>query len=71
MDDITVHGTIPGPADHEGVFVSFMTNSSKPKPCTIVIYDYDNTNISGLNDFLDKVDFQGKVFSFLRHICGF
>ena len=43
LDDVIVHGTIPGPADHEGIFVSFSTISSKPKPRTIKKYDYDNT----------------------------
>ena len=63
LDDIIIHGTIPGPADHEGVFVSFNTISCKPKSRMIKLYDYDHTDISGLNNYLDNVDWQEKVYN--------
>ena len=63
LDDIIVHGTIPGPADHEGVFVSFSTISTKQKQRTIKHYDYENTDIAGLFQHLDGIDWQGMVYS--------
>ena len=63
LDDVVIHGTIPGPADHEGVFVSFTTISTKPKPRMIKLYDYDNTDTAGLNDYLDNIDWKEKVYN--------
>ena len=63
IDDVVVHGTIPGPADHEGVFVSFTTISSKPKPRQIKLFDYDNTDLTGLFKHLENVDWKHLVYS--------
>ena len=63
IDDVVVHGTIPGPADHEGVFTSFTTISSRPKPRKIKIFDYDNTDLTGLNNHLDSIDWKQLVYN--------
>ena len=63
FDDVVVHGTIPGPADHEGVFASFTTISNKPKPRQIKLFDYDNTDLTGLFKHLENVDWKQLVYS--------
>ena len=63
IDDVMAHGTINGPADHEGVFCSFTTLCSKPKARTIQIYDYENVDLVALFAYLDKIDFQESVFN--------
>ena len=62
-DDVVCHGTLPQIADHEGFLVSYRIDSQKPKQKTRIIFDYKNSDIDGLIDYITRYDFNTVVFS--------
>ena len=62
-DDVICHGTLPKIADHDGVVVSFNTKNIKQKTNTKIVYDYKNTDVEGLINYIKNFDFESSVFS--------
>ena len=54
---------MPKIADHEGVLVSLNVKNARTKPNTRIIYDYKNTDETGLISFIKNYDFRNTVFN--------
>ena len=62
-DSVVCHGTLPQIADHDGVLVSYIITTQKPKPKSKQIYDYKNADVNGLIQYIKDFDFNTAVFS--------
>ena len=58
------HGTLPKIADHDGILVSYNISCQRERSKTKTIYDYKNTDVSGLIKHITEFDFNTNVFSF-------
>ena len=63
QDNLTIHGTLPKIADHDGTLVSFHSIKPKVMPRTRTIYEYNKVNEIELINYIKNYDFQNIVFS--------
>ena len=64
QDFLTIHGTLPKIADHDGTLVSFHSTRQKEKPRTRTIYEYNKLNEEALIKYIKGFDFETNVFSY-------
>ena len=62
LTPVVTYGTLPKIADHDGVLCSFRSQSEKPKPKTICVYDYRNVDEKGLIQYIKQFNFDNNVF---------
>ena len=58
QDNLTIHGTLPKIADHDGTLVSFHSIKPKVMPRTRSIYEHNEVNEIELINYIKNYDFQ-------------
>ena len=64
QDFLTIHGTLPKIADHDGILVSFHSTRQKEKPRTRTVYEYNKLNEEALIKYIKSFDFETNIFSY-------
>ena len=62
-EDIICHGTLPRISDHDGIVASYNIELNRPKTNSKTVYDYANTDVVGLVNFIKSFNFDTTVFS--------
>ena len=63
QDFVTIHGTLPKIADHDGTLDSFHSTRPKDQPRTRTIYEYNKINEEQLIQYIKSFDFETNAFS--------
>ena len=63
LDYMTLHGTLPKIADHDGIVVTFHSNRPKVLPRTRTVHDYNKLNEEELIKYIKNLNFHDLILS--------
>ena len=63
IDNIVSHGTLPQIADHDGTLACFSIEKPKFKGQKKIIYNYNDIDFNGLQDYIKNYNYEQKFFS--------